>query len=172
MMKIIGSMLVILGCTSIGFYIVERMRRRLAELELIKRQLLFMRGEMRSGYQPLAEIFSRLEERMLGEWKSFYGFLREKLSTNRTEMLAELWGEAISSRLKRSLLDEEEMRTWNELGENLGYLDREMQIALLTVCEAHMDEYIEKEKDQIKQQAKVYQTLGIMSGIFLTMILV
>ena len=155
-MKIIGSMLVILGCTSIGFYIVERMRRRLAELELIKRQLLFMRGEMRSGYQPLAEIFSRLEERMLGEWKSFYGFLREKLSTNRTEMLAELWGEAISSRL----------------GENLGYLDREMQIALLTVCEAHMDEYIEKEKDQIKQQAKVYQTLGIMSGIFLTMILV
>ena len=47
-----------------------------------------------------------------------------------------------------------------------------MQIALLTVCEAHMDEYIEKEKNQIRQQAKVYQTLGIMSGIFLIMILV
>ena len=86
--------------------------------------------------------------------------------------LASIWMEGIKETLKTSLLNQNEKRTWQELGENLGYLDKEMQITLLHICEEHFEEYRLQAEEYLKGNAKIYQTLGIMGGIFLTIIFV
>ena len=172
MLKIVGSILVIFGCAAMGFYMVERMKRRIVELEQVKKQLMFMEGEIRVGFRPVKDIFAQLEQRTEGNWKAFYCFLQTNMERKKQGALASIWMEGIKETLKTSLLNQNEKRTWQELGENLGYLDKEMQITLLHICEEHFEEYRLQAEEYLEGNAKIYQTLGIMGGIFLTIIFV
>ncbi len=172
MLKIVGSMLVIFGCAAMGFYMVERMKKHIGELEQVKKQLMFMEGEIRVGFRPVKDIFAQLEQRTAGNWKAFYAFVQRNIEKDTQKSLDSIWREAIRETLKNSLLNQNEKRAWQELGENLGYLDKEMQIALLHICEEHFEEYRLQAEEHMKGNAKIYQTLGIMGGIFLTIIFV
>lgn len=162
----------IFGCTAMGFYMVDRMKRHIKELEQVKKQLIFMEGEIRVGFRPVKDIFAQLEQRTEGNWKSFYSFVQTNMEKEKQWSLDRIWMEGIRETLKTSLLNQNEKRAWRELGENLGYLDKEMQIALLNICEEHFEEYRLQAEDYLKGNAKIYQTLGIMGGIFLTIIFV
>jgi len=155
-----------------GFYMVDRMKRHIKELEQVKKQLIFMEGEIRVGFRPVKDIFAQLEQRTEGNWKSFYSFVQTNMEKEKQWSLDRIWMEGIRETLKTSLLNQNEKRAWRELGENLGYLDKEMQIALLNICEEHFEEYRLQAEDYLKGNAKIYQTLGIMGGIFLTIIFV
>lgn len=155
-----------------GFYMVDRMKRHIRELEQVKKQLMFMEGEIRVGFRPVKDIFAQLEQRSEGNWKSFYAFVQKNMEREKQWSLDQIWLEGIKETLKTSLLNQNEKRAWRELGENLGYLDKEMQITLLNICEEHFEEYRLQAEDYLKGNAKIYQTLGIMGGIFLTIIFV
>lgn len=172
MLKIIGSVLVIFGCTAMGFYMVDRMKRHIRELEQVKKQLLFMEGEIRVGFRPIKDIFAQLEQRTEGDWNAFYSFVQKSMEGEVQCSLGRVWQDGIKETLKTSLLHQNEKRIWRELGENLGYLDKEMQIALLKICEEHFEEFRLQAEEYLKGNAKIYQTLGIMGGIFLTIIFV
>lgn len=172
MLKVVGSILVIFGCAAIGFYMVERMKRHVNELEQVKKQLLFMEGEVRVGFRTVKDIFAQLEQRTEGNWKAFYSYLQASMEKEKQGALEQIWMEGIRETLKNSLLNHNEKRAWKELGENLGYLDKEMQIALLHICQEHFEEYRIQAEEYLKRNAKIYQTLGIMGGIFLTIIFV
>ena len=172
MIKIIGCMLVIIGCGAIGFFEAEKMKKRLLEMQYIKRYVLFMKGEIRYGNKTLPETFLQLEKRANGVWKDFFGRTGKKLWNTSNGTLSYVWEEEVENSLSSSLLREAEKKEWKELGENLGYLDQEMQINLLEIYEQHLGESIEKEKEKMSTQTKLYQVLGVMSGIFLVIILV
>lgn len=155
-----------------GFYMVDRMKRHIRELEQVKKQLMFMEGEIRVGFRPVKDIFAQLEQKSEGNWKSFYAFVQKNMEREKQWSLDQIWLEGIKETLKTSLLNQNEKRAWRELGENLGYLDKEMQITLLNICEEHFEEYRLQAEDYLKGNAKIYQTLGIMGGIFLTIIFV
>ena len=172
MVKIFGSLMVIAGCSLMGYWMVEQMKRRMEELQDVQRQLLFMKGEIRFGFRPFSEILLQLEQRTKGVWRKFYMAVRLQLEQENGQMLADIWRQAVETKLTGSCLNKQERREWIELGENLGYLDKEIQIALLTVCEEHFAEYRKAMQEKFCRQAKLYQVLGIMSGIFLTVIFV
>ena len=65
-------MLVIIGCGAIGFFEAEKMKRRLIEMQYIRRYVLFMKGEIRYGNKTLPETLLQLEKRANGVWKQFF----------------------------------------------------------------------------------------------------
>ena len=172
MIKIIGCMLVIIGCGAMGFLEAEKMKKRLMEMQYIRRYVLFMKGEIRYGNKTLPETLLQLEKRANGVWKQFFKKTGEKLWDTSNGTLACIWKEEVEHSLSASLLRAEEKKEWKELGENLGYLDQEMQINLLEIYEEHIGESIEQEKERMSTQTKLCQVLGVMSGIFLVIILV
>ena len=72
MIKIIGCMLVIIGCGAIGFLEAEKMKKRLTEMQYIRRYVLFMKGEIRYGKKTIPETLLQLERRANGGWKQFF----------------------------------------------------------------------------------------------------
>lgn len=172
MVKIIGCILVITGCSAIGFFEADKMRKRLLEMQYIRRYVLFMKGEIRSGNKTIPETLLQLGKRANGIWKNFFQKTGEKLWDTSNGTLDKVWRMQVQDSLAKSYLRDEDKRQWIELGENLGYLDREMQLNLLAVYEEHLSESIEREKEQIATHTKLYQALGVMSGVFLAIILV
>lgn len=172
MMKVIGCVLVIAGCGAIGFFQAEKMRKRLMEMQYVRRYVLFMKGEIRCGNRTIPETLLQLEKRANGIWKLFFKRTGEKLWNTSNGTLACVWSKEVENSLSRSFLREEDKKEWRELGENLGYLDREMQLNLLEIYEEHIMDSIEREKERMGTQTKLYQALGVMSGIFLAIVLV
>lgn len=68
-------------------------------------------------------------------------------------------------------LSEEERESFLSLGEKLGYLDREMQVAQLTLLEEELGYRIKTLKSAMPKQQKTYQSMGILGGILLAVLL-
>lgn len=161
-----------LGCTGIGFFYVEKMKQREHQLQQIRRILICMRGEIRYGNETLPEIMMCLKEKTDKIFAAFFSEMEEKLRENQNGTFAQVWKIVSDKFLDRTRLGVNEKKEWMELGENLGHLDREMQINLLTIYEEHFRDYVKEQQNRIKQEEKLYQILGVMSGIFITVILV
>ena len=66
---------------------------------------------------------------------------------------------------------EEERESFLSLGEKLGYLDREMQVAQLTLLEEELSHRIRTLKNTLPKQQKTYRSMGILGGILLAILL-
>ena len=112
MIKIIGCMLVIIGCGAMGFLEAEKMKKRLMEMQYIRRYVLFMKGEIRYGNKTLPETLLQLEKRANGVWKQFFKRTGEKLWNTSNRTLACIWEEEVEKSLSSSLLRKEEKKEW------------------------------------------------------------
>lgn len=171
MAKIIGCILMITGCSAIGFWRAECMRRRLQEMHELKRYVLFMKGEICCQNHTLPETFLELEKKAKGIWGKFFHNIARSLEKMEEGTLAEIWKREMAEQLSGSYLKEREKREWLALGENLGYLDMEMQLHMLEIFQVHLNESMEEEREEVKNQSKLSRILGVMSGIFLTVLL-
>lgn len=172
MIKTIGCILMVVGCAGIGFWRAECMRKRLEEMQDLKKYVLFMRGEMGCGNKTLPETFVELGKKSKGVWKNFFCNIGMELGKMDGRTLAEIWQEGIKSQLSNSFLREREKEEWKNLGDNLGYLDKDMQLHMLELFQFHLRERMEDERKEVKNQSKLSQALGVMSGIFLTVLLI
>ena len=66
MWKIIGCILILFGSGACGFYGVEHMRKRLQELESVKKYTIFMKGEIRYGNRTIPEMLIQMERKAVG----------------------------------------------------------------------------------------------------------
>lgn len=172
MVRIIGCILMITGCSAIGFWKAECMRRRLQEMHELKRYVLFMKGEICCRNRTLPETFLELGKKAKGIWKQFFCNMGKCLERMEEGTLAEIWKMQMEQHLSSSYLKEREKKEWLTLGENLGYLDMEMQLHMLEIFQVHLSESMEEEREEVKNQSKLSRILGVMSGIFLTVLLI
>ena len=78
-------------------------------------------------------------------------------------MEGELHDTSLSKRDKYQLI---------QFGENLGYLDKEMQMNTLDLFLAQMEEEIYELSKTVKEKTYLYNSLGIMAGIFISIIMI
>ena len=57
-------------------------------------------------------------------------------------------------------------------GENLGYLDREMQLGTIDLYLNQLEEEINEQAIVARERTKLYNVLGIMAGIFITIVMI
>ena len=112
----------------------------------------------------------------LGLCKSMELTARLKILEKLAQLLLLLKGEirCTGATLEDAFLDrlsEEERESFLSLGEKLGYLDREMQVAQLTLLEEELDYRIKILKSAMPKQQKTYQSMGILGGILLAVLL-
>ncbi len=68
-------------------------------------------------------------------------------------------------------LDRDEIQIMEELIGNLGYYDVSMQEKGLAYCVKRLEELIERTEQTAREKKKLYQTLGILGGCFLVIML-
>ena len=87
------------------------------------------------------------------------------------ESFFDIWKEEAHKFLETSPLTEREGEQLSSFGEHLGYLDREMQVAQLTLLEEELGYRIKTLKSAMPKQQKTYQSMGILGGILVAVLL-
>ena len=83
-----------------------------------------------------------------------------------------IWKESVREKLENHFLDEKHLKKIEDLGETLGFLDKEMQLAAFDLFTEQLDMDIEENNQKLKDNSRLYKYLGIMGGILVVLIIV
>lgn len=171
MLKLAGASLVILASTGIGYYYSTQLRLHLNALLWMKKMVIMLKGEILYLNAPLNEAFGSVAERVPEPYKGFLESVSNRLSLLQAKPFYDIWCEEMGYHLKKSDLKEKDLMLLKDMGENLGYLDRQMQEKTLNLYLSQLEEEMDTRKAEIGQKSKIYQTLGVMGGIFITIVM-
>ncbi len=171
-LKLMGSLFLIGSASAIGFLKAEGLHLRVKRLLELKRMIGLLQGELRFHKVSLSEAFEQVSGRMEAPFDAFLQGLSLKLEEKDQRDLMELWKEAIENLLKEEGFQKEDEELLNLLGKGLGYLDLRMQTEHLQLAMAQTEEAVMMAKETLKIKGRLYQTMGMTAGIFLTLLII
>lgn len=163
--KLMGSVLILVACSGIGYAKSDEMKQHLNELEEIKKLFYLLKSELQYTRAPFAEIFEKIGRKVAEPYQTWMLKLCERIKEKNGGRFWEVWNTSIEEDLQKSRLKTEELDELRHVGKNLEYIES-------------LDLYIEQLEYKIKNLREVYrskrklcQSLGIMGGIFLVILL-
>ena len=104
--------------------------------------------------------------------KDFCIDVSAKLNLMNGETLREIWYQAVDEHFKETSLTTKDLQSLKTMGDNLGYLDRDMHINSINMYLEQLDSDIDAAAMEINDKCRIYKCMGVASGIFITIILV
>lgn len=172
MTKIAGCILLILSGYLGGFYFSNSCKIRLEQLYELKRIVQILEGEIRYKKTALPEAFLSVAKRTKLPFSNFFCSVASELLDNRKAGMAEIWEEKVEKLLSKSNLTKDDKGSLIQLGNSFGYLDGKSQIDSLQLYMEQLDEEIKKTREELYKKGKVYQCLGVSTGILLVLIFI
>lgn len=171
-MKIIGCILVIASSTGMGFFFSNEMKCRIDDLRELRKLIGLLRGDIRYANTPLPEAISSITRRHSGNYDTFFGFISSKLRELSGHTFSEIWKEGVEKQLADTSLSKKDKLHMIQFGENLGYLDKDMQMNTIDQYISQLEDEIKELSKTVKEKAYLCNTLGIMAGIFIIIIMI
>lgn len=170
-MKIIGCILIITSSAGMGWYFSGELKNRVDDLRELRKLIFLLRGDIRYANTPLPEAVQALSVRHGGKYKHFLTVIAERLNELGGISFCNIWKSAVTKELENTSLSKSDLASLGQLGETLGYLDKDMQINTLDLYISQIEEEIEYLSRSVKEKTYLYNSLGIMGGIFITLIM-
>lgn len=171
-MKIIGCILVIGSSAGIGFFFSNEMKCRIEDLKEIRKLITLLRGDIRYASTPLPEAISSIARRQKGSFNSFFTHVSTRLKELSGHTFSEVWREAVHKELENTSLSKKDKLHIIQFGDNLGYLDKDMQMNTIDLFISQLEDEIKELSKTVKEKAYLCNTLGIMAGIFIIIIMI
>ncbi len=157
--------MVIAVCTALGFEKSRELQIHLNSLEELKKIFTLLRSEIKYTKAPFSEVFLKLSKKMDGIYNDWLLYISQQLEKKERETLQEVWKTSVYEYLKDCKLAKEELEELCDVGRTLGYIDT------LELYLNQLDFSIETTREELKSKKKLYQSMGIMCGIFLVIVL-
>ncbi len=172
--KLIGAALVILAGAGFGACPVHKMKERTKEWEELYFCLLRLKSEVNHGGKPLPDaIHASAESKGVGTAGAYRRVMKQlaermKVGREAYEVLLRVCAE---DGFRDSVVTKEEQDTFIDTFLLLGGGDKEKQIQMLSYYAETVREAIVQEKQKKKEKSYLYRSLGILGGIFLSVIM-
>jgi stage III sporulation protein AB len=172
MLKLIGAILTISSASAMGVYFSTIIKLRLEDLKELKKYIYILRGEIRYGGTPLPEAIGNLAKRSQSNYKDFFLIMSEKLVKLEGSTFLQIWEASVNEDLKGTCLNKKDKESLIRFGENLGYLDKEMQLNTIDLFVSGLEQEIEEMTATVKEKTRLYSLLGVLGGIFITIVII
>ena len=160
MLKVSGALLVFFAGWGMGNWRSRQYQQRIKDLQILQLIISCLIGEISYARNTLPEAFSRISEKVASPFREYLQSVAKRLKEQDQTV-----------REKTSLREEDWDLFLQTLG-HLGYLDAKMQIQLLESGKTELAMREEKLRHQLPEQKRVWQSLGILGGAFLVVILI
>lgn len=171
LIKLFGIILILCSSSLIGFRLSRELEERILELSEIKKMIIMLRGEIKYGNSVLSEAFLSIGGRMKEPYGAFLLESQESMEQKKGQTFQEIWKEQVEKHLKKTTLSEKDLLRLNQFGEQLGYLDKDMQLSTIELYLEQLEEEINGARENSKKNGRLYQSLGIMGGVLITVLI-
>lgn len=170
-LKIAGAVLVVCSSACLGLQRAERWKKHRENLEELRRMILLLRGQILYARGTLEEALEQTGKKSEGAVAQMFKKTAKQLGRQDGRAFYEIWQEEVERCWRELLLTPEECREWKEFGRHLGYLDLEMQEKNVQLYLEQLDLAIQFYREHEREQIKLSVSLGVMGGLFLTVMM-
>lgn len=170
-MKILGGILVISACTYMGIFMGSFLRKRSRLLLQLQSCAMLLKAQIRHERTPLPDALYRVGKSKEGVIGEMFCSISNQLLEYGGVTTEEVWRNAIENYLLKTELTAEDRETLLRLGERIGVMDAAMQEEVLNVYIEEVDNTLAILAEEIRQKTGFYRMMGVLAGIFITIIL-
>jgi len=172
-LKILGSILIITGTIAWGYIKCTNARDRIVQLNIIKKVMIMLRGEIKYAGTALPDALESISNRIAMIFaKDFFMNVSKELNEMSEKTFKTIWYENANMYLKNSALITSDLEQFKNLGDNLGYLDKDMHLNTIDLYLEHLNMDINLANDEIAQKCRVYKCVSVAAGVFITIIII
>lgn len=172
MIKVIGSLLILLGTTLAGFICGESLKKRVQQLNEIERGVIQLQSEITYVYTPLPEAFIKIAEKSKEPVNHIFENASQALIDNRVENVYEAFNEALYKNEDKLYLKSEDIEIILDLTKNLGESDIEGQNNIFNLTLSNLKKQIKIAEMLKNKNLKMYRYLGFTIGAMMVIILI
>ena len=171
MLRVAGACLILSASSLLGVQKSRQFTKRIEQLQELQRIVLLIQGEILYKNAALPEALRSSAGKVKVPFDSFLRQTAGRADAFDGVRFSDLFETEIKEQLKGTALTKEDKEEFARFGESLGYLDVEMQKNAMMLYLKELEQKIEYLQKEIPQKRKLYQSLGVMGGIFLLIIL-
>ncbi|MDD3279183.1 MAG: stage III sporulation protein AB [Lachnospiraceae bacterium] len=157
-------------CSMIGFLKAGHEDGRLKDLKIWYRITLLLQSEISYKRTPLPEAFTDIAGKVEEPYRRFLLEVSGEMRQMRDAPLSVIFSENVERYLADTCLNGEERKRLMELGADLGFLDKQMQLDTLESFRLEYRSKIDELQQQLPVKKKLYRSLGVMGGLFLAVL--
>ena len=162
-MKLTGALLLMLAAAGIGCRAAADLRNRVNYLRLIRRLLTAICAELRGNLPLIPDLLHSLAADPA--YHSLH-FLQDAAAD--AAQFPDCWQHALA---KDSAPDSDARRVLETVGQTLGSTTLEGQLDALHLCDERLQNLLHDAEQTAAQKGQLYRSLGVLSGIFLVILI-
>lgn len=172
MLKMIGIILIMASGSGIGFRAAYNLNLRVEQLKQLKKALLLLKGEIRYSHQTMNVALKMAAKKVDEPISGILIEVSNQLEQYDGRSMSEIWMEVVKASRDNLMLSAKQVLFFEEIGNTLGYLDKEMQMNNFDLQLEQLSGEIKEEEKNSKDSIKLYRCLGVMGSILVTIILI
>ena len=169
-MKWIGFLFVLAGTGGIGLSLVGEYTMRIHTLGQIRDMMHYMNDLILYEYASLPEAFARTAERMEAPFSDFLKKVAFQLEEFSGENVSFLWKS--NAQMLKERMNKKDYAEFADCMQQTGFSDPKGQSQALKNYEQRLELMLHRLGEQREEKCRLYQTLGIMSGVFFCILLI
>lgn len=171
-MKLLGGLLILLGCFGVGKSHCRALKGRYLDLCEVLECVRILDGQIRYSNTPLSEIFGQIHRKRASTVSCFFERAAMEMEKMQGKTLQEIWSGQITYLEKQTHLQKEDRESLENFGKTLGIMDVTMQMQQLELYTVRLKEAIEEAKGQWKEKERLVPKLGLICGMVVVLILI
>ncbi len=172
LLKVLGIILIIFSSSIFGYQKASSYKKRVLELIELKKGVEMFETEVRFVRTPLCEAFDKIGDKLTGSLSSLFSDFSKKYESLNGLSVNEIWDTLVDEKTKNTYLCKDDIKLIKDFGICLGTTDAEGQINNIMSMLDRINYQINCAKDLEQKNAKLYQSLGIYSGVLISILLV
>jgi stage III sporulation protein AB len=171
-MKLAGCAIVILATTLLGMKKAEEWDAAYEEMKYFRQILLRLESEIRYAKVCLADVFLNVSKSLREPYNTWFQQMSMRLEQKKEGGFIRIWSDTIDIYLKEVNISEKQKNQIKELGNYLGSLDISMQMKQIQLLNEQLELAMQELRDELEGKKKICRCLGVMSGIFIAILLI
>lgn len=164
-MKIVGIIIILISSSLLGIYFADRLKKRLKELSDIKCMLEQISVLIRYKVLTVYEIIDELKDNDICRRLPFIN----NFNKIKDESFYNQWCKSIDT--SDTSLKDEDKKVLKSFGSFFGSSDVDGQLADIKVFAENIDNITVKAKEDYEKKSKLYKSLGVVAGAFISIML-
>lgn len=164
--KIVLLLFIVLITSKIGCIKSEFYKIRVDSLKKVNEALLYLKTKIEFTYEPIKNIFDEISN-VVFEGKD--NLFKEALVDD-TDSIYESWINAVDT--YKNKFKKEDIEIIKSFGKLLGRTDKKGQISEIEITRILLEKNITLAEEEKNKNCKLYKTLGIVSGLAVSIILI
>lgn len=172
MIKIVGCICVVVACAYTGFFIGVIMQRRKNILLQLEGCAMQLRALVRHQRTPLPEALEKIGNGKNGPVGDMFRCMSRQMLEYGGTPTEQIWQANVEDYLHNSALEKEDRLALIRLGESIGSVDSRLQEEILEVYINQVGKTIGELSEEIKKKTGFYRMMGLLTGVFVSIVLI